>query len=113
MLILKWFEVFREEWDKESYSTLIPNPALPTLTASLTRMKQQPAGTFNKQGIETEQMQVKKTAPLSIVAVESDNAQVSAMEEDESSVADDRARPGSLQKHGRRYRTRAITTSDD
>ncbi|KAK4344770.1 hypothetical protein RND71_034946 [Anisodus tanguticus] len=77
------------------------------------RMKQQPAGTFNKQGIEAEQMQVKKTAPLSIVTVESDNAPVSAMEEDESSVADDKSRPGSLQKHGRRYRTRAITMDAD
>lgn len=77
---------------------------LPTFNPSM----KQPAGTFTKQGVEAEQMQVKKTVPLSIVAVESDDAQVSAMEEDESSIAADRARPGSLHKPGRRYRTRAI-----
>ncbi|XP_070023844.1 uncharacterized protein [Nicotiana sylvestris] len=78
------------------------------------RMKQQePAGPFTKQGAKAEQMQVRKTIPLSIVAVESDNAQVSAMEEDEWYNAADRARAGSLQKHSRRYRTRAIKDIDD
>ncbi|CAN4079829.1 unnamed protein product [Withania somnifera] len=76
------------------------------------RMKQ-PAGTFTKQGVEAEQMQVKKTVPLSIVAVESNNAQVSVMEEDESSIAADRARSGILHKSGRRYRTRAIMMDTD
>ncbi|XP_060195819.1 uncharacterized protein LOC132625062 [Lycium barbarum] len=76
------------------------------------RMKQ-PAGTITKHGIEAEQMQVKKTVPRGIVAVESDNAHVSALEEDESSIAADRARPGSLHKSGRRYRTRAIMMDTD
>ncbi|MCD7471061.1 hypothetical protein HAX54_011341 [Datura stramonium] len=76
------------------------------------RMKQ-PAGTFTKQGAEAGQVQVKKTVPLNIVAVEADNAQVSAMEEDESSIAADRTRPGSLHKPGRRYRTRAIMMDTD
>lgn len=70
------------------------------------RMKQ-PAGTFTKQGVKAEQVQVKKTVPLSIVTMESDNA---AMEEDESSVA---ARPGSLHKPGKRYRTRATMMDTD
>ncbi|KAK4354389.1 hypothetical protein RND71_026583 [Anisodus tanguticus] len=57
------------------------------------RMKQ-PTGSFIKQGVAAEEMQVKKTVPLSIIAVEFDNSQVSAMEEDDSSIAADRARPG-------------------
>uniref|UniRef100_M1BXJ0 U5 small nuclear ribonucleoprotein TSSC4 n=2 Tax=Solanum tuberosum TaxID=4113 RepID=M1BXJ0_SOLTU len=73
------------------------------------RMKQ-PVVTFNKQGVKAEQMQVKKTVPLSIVTMESDNA---AMEEDESSIAADRARPGSLHKPGKRYRTRATMMDTD
>ncbi|XP_059294377.1 uncharacterized protein LOC132047362 [Lycium ferocissimum] len=67
------------------------------------RMKQ-PAGTIIKHGVEAEQMQVKNTIPLGIV---------SAMEEDESSIAADRARPGSFHKSGRRYRTRAIMMDTD
>lgn len=73
------------------------------------KMKQ-PAGTFTKQGVEAEQMQGKRTVTLSIVNMESDNA---VMEEDESSVAADRARPGSLHKPGRRYRTRASMMDTD
>ncbi|XP_033514682.1 uncharacterized protein [Nicotiana tomentosiformis] len=78
------------------------------------RMKQQePAGPSTKQPAKAEQMQVRKAIPLSIIAVESDNAQVSALEEDEWYNASHRARPGSLQKHSRRYRTRAIMDIDD
>lgn len=73
------------------------------------KMKQ-PAGTFTKQGVKSEQMQVKKIVPLSIVSMESDNA---AMEEDESSIAADRARHGSLHKPGKCYRTRTTMMDTD
>ncbi|KAM3363350.1 hypothetical protein P3S68_018204 [Capsicum galapagoense] len=73
----------------------------------------QPAGSFTKQGIQAEKMQVKKAVPLSIVAAES-NAQVSVMEEDESPpVAADKARPVSLHKPGKRYRTRTTMMDAD
>lgn len=79
---------------------------LPTFNMKM----KQPVGTFTKQGVEAEQMQGKKTVPHSIVNMESDTV---AMEEDESTVAADRARPGSLHKPGRRYRTRASMMDTD
>lgn len=86
----------RSQLDNDSSSDF---PKLPTFNP---RMKQ-PTGFFTKQGVEADQMQVKKTVPLSIVT----------MDEDESSIAADRARPGSLDKPGRRYRTRAIMMDTD